>query len=557
MNNDIILRLALQNAIEHNGKANFNALLGHIIALEPDIKKEMREWAPIISEIIEKVNALSLSEQREKLEAIAPELLIKKKIVEHRTLENLPNVTGPVRMRLAPSPSGPLHIGHSRMAILNDEYVKRYGGKLFLRLEDTNPHNIEKEAYKMIQDDLTWLQVKYDEVVIQSDRFDMYYEFARKLLEMNKAYITLCKEKEWRALKIAKKACPDRDLEPELQLERWDKMLAGDYNNGEAVFVVKTDLEHPNPAIRDWAALRIIKHANHPLLKNRYIVYPLMNFSVAVDDYLLNLTHVLRGKDHLNNTYRQLYLFRYFGWPVPEYIHYGKVRIKDTFLKTSLIKKGIKEKQFRGWDDPRLGTLKAIANRGIDPNSIRRYWIDVGIKDVDIEFSWENLYAYDRDIIEKDAKRLFYVWNPVQITVKNREVLRSMAPYHPSRKELGNREYTFEGDFKVHLTSDDWNAIEPGKIFRLKDLCNITKLDANSAEYSGNDLSIIKKSAKIVHWVPANSEKCKVYMPDGTVLDGLLEPLASTCANSVVQFERFGFVNLKKERKYSAYFAHR
>jgi glutamyl-tRNA synthetase len=557
MDRDIILKLALQNAVDHDGKANFNALLGHIIALEPNIKTEMKEWVPIITEIIEQVNTLTAFQQKDKLEVIAPELLIKKKIIEHKTLENLPNVSGLVKMRLAPSPSGPLHIGSSRMAILNDEYVKRYGGKLFLRIEDTNPHNVEKEAYQMIQDDLDWLQVRYDEIVIQSERFDIYYEFAKKLLEMNKAYITLCKENEWRALKIARKPCPDRDLEPELQLERWDKMLSGEYNNGEAVFVVKTDLNHPNPAIRDWAALRIIKKANHPLLKNRYIVYPLMNFAVAVDDYLLGLTHVLRGKDHLNNTYRQLYLFRYFDWPIPVYIHYGKVRIKDTFLKKSLIKKGIKDKQFKGWDDPRLGTLKAIANRGIDPNAIRRYWIDVGIKEVDIEFSWENLYAYNRDIIEKFAKRLFYVWNPVQITVKNSLFLRSLAPYHPSKKELGNREYTFEGEFNIFLTIDDWSAIGTGKMFRLKDLCNITKLDDTTAEYSGNDLSIIKKGAKIVHWVPENSEKCKVYMPDGTVRRGLLEPLASNCVNSEVQFERFGFVNLKKEKNYIAYFTHR
>ena len=112
-----------------------------------------------------------------------------------------------------------------------------------------------------------------------------------------------------------------------------------------------------------------------------------MNFSVAVDDHLLGLTHVLRGKDHLNNTYRQAYLFNYFGWEKPEYIHYGRVSIEDVKLKTSLIKEEIKKQVYSGWDDIRLGTIRALTKRGISPEAIRKYWVDVGVKPVDIMFS--------------------------------------------------------------------------------------------------------------------------------------------------------------------------
>ncbi len=553
---EIILKYALQNAILHDGKANYKAVMGKIMAENPEYRKRAKELIPEVKKIVEEINAMSVEKQREELEKIAPELLERKKKEEKKELEDLPDVHGEVRMRLAPSPSGPMHLGQSRMAILNDEYVKRYGGKLFLRIEDTNPHNILPEAYDMIPEDLEWLGVKIHELVIQTDRFEIYYDYARKLLEMGKAYITTVPAEEWRKLKNEGKPTVDRELPVEEQLERWDKMLNGDYGDGEAVYVVKTDLSHPNPAIRDWAAFRIVKDVEHPRVGNKYIVYPLMNFSVAVDDHELALTHVLRGKDHLNNTYRQEYMFDYFRWKKPVYIHYGWVTMKDTILKTSLIKEGIKKGEFTGWDDPRLGTLRALAKRGIQPEAIRRYWIEVGLKSVDIEFSWDNLYAYNREIVDPIAKRYFFVWNPKKIEIKGVDELQAKAPYHPS-EDMGFREYNLEKPVRVFVVSDEWNSLEDGKLIRLKDLCNVEK-NGDEGTYKGNDVSVIKRGAKIIHWCPENSLPGEVRMPDGTVLKGVVEPLAGESAGTVVQFERFGFCKIYREAgKIVGYFAHR
>ena len=170
---NIILKYALQNAILHNGKANYKAVMGKIMAENPSLRPRAKELIGEVKKIVEEINSLSLEEQKKELEEIAPELLERKKKEEKKELEDLPKVHGSVRMRLAPSPSGPMHIGQSRMAILNDEYVKKYGGKLFLRIEDTNPHNILPEAYDMIPEDLEWLGVKVHEIVIQSDRFEL------------------------------------------------------------------------------------------------------------------------------------------------------------------------------------------------------------------------------------------------------------------------------------------------------------------------------------------------------------------------------------------------
>ncbi|EDY35359.1 glutamyl-tRNA synthetase [Aciduliprofundum boonei T469] len=552
---DIILKYALQNAILHGGKANYKAVMGKIMAENPSLRSRAKELIEEVKKIVGEINSLSLEEQKKELEEIAPELLERKKKEERKELEDLPDVQGEVKMRLAPSPSGPMHLGQSRMAILNDEYVKRYGGVLFLRIEDTNPHNILPEAYDMIPEDLEWLSVKVHHIVIQSDRFEIYYDYAKKLLEMGKAYITTVPAEEWRKLKSEGKPTKDRELPPEEQLERWEKMLAGEYDEGEAVYVVKTDLQHPNPAIRDWAAFRIIKDVEHPRLGNKYIVYPLMNFSVAVDDHELQLTHVLRGKDHLNNTYRQMYLYDYFGWKKPVYIHYGWVTMKDTILKTSLIKEGIRKGEYMGWDDPRLGTLRALAKRGIQPEAIRKYWVQVGLKEVDIEFSWDTLYAYNRELVDSKAKRYFFVWNPIEVEIRGVEKIEGKAPLHPNI-DMGFREYKLSSPIKILVTMDDWKGIENGEVFRLKDLCNVVKREEH-LEYAGNDLSIVKRGAKIVHWVPEDSLPCKVYMPDGKSLEGYAEKYVENSINEIVQFERFGFTKIYKEGELVGYFAHR
>ncbi len=169
-------------------------------------------------------------------------------------------------MRFAPGPSGPLHLGHTRVAILNDEYCKRYDGKFINRVEDTNPDKIDPDAYDMIPQDLEWLGVKVHQTVIQSDRFEFYYDLARQLIEKGHAYICTCPVEDWRKMKEESRPCPHRDLPKEVQMEQWERMLAGHYGEEKAVFVVKTDLHHPNPAIRDFVGFRIVTSTPIPAL---------------------------------------------------------------------------------------------------------------------------------------------------------------------------------------------------------------------------------------------------------------------------------------------------
>lgn len=473
-------------------------------------------------------------------------------------IHELPELEGAengVVMRLAPNPSGPLHIGHTRMAILNDEYVKRYGGKLIVRMEDTNPPTILPDAYDMILKDLDWLGVEYHEVINQSSRFPIYYEHAKKLLEDGHAYMCGCEADDWRAAKEQGNACPHRDTEPSANLELWERMLAGDFKTGEMSMIVKTDLNHPNPAVRDFVALRLVEEP-HPLTGDEFRVYPLYNYSVAIDDHLMGMTHVLRGKDHLNNTLRQEYVYEHLGWKKPLFHHYGWVSIEDTILSTRQIRAAIEEKEYTGWDDARLGTVAALARRGIQPGAIRQYWIDVGVKGVDIKFSWQNLYAYNKDIVDPLAKRYFFVWNPKKMKISGIDSLKSHAPLHPENPEIGIREIKLSGPIEIQAVFEDID-VPPGTIIRLKDLCNVEFTGQGEFKHLGNDISVLKKGVKIIHWVGPDAVPARIHMPDGRTIEGLAEKAALDSVGEVVQFERFGFVKLEAGEKLEACFAHK
>ncbi|MDI6708260.1 MAG: glutamate--tRNA ligase [Candidatus Thermoplasmatota archaeon] len=555
---ELIRKYALQNAILHKGKAELQAVVSKIVAEKPDLKQKIKELIPEIKKVVLEVNSIPLEKQKQALEKLAPELLIKERRELEKKLPELPNVGKKVILRFAPGPSGPLHLGHSRAAILNDEYAKMYGGKLINRIEDTDPDRIDPSAYELIKEDLDWLEIKAHDTVIQSDRFEIYYEYAKKLLEQNNAYVCKCNAKDWRALKLQSKACEHRNLPIEKNLEEFDKMLSNFYKQEEASVIVKTDLSDPNPALRDFVALRICQ-TPHPKTGNKYIVYPLMNFAVAIDDYLLGLTHVLRGKDHINNTYRQARIFDYFKWRKPQYIHYGRVSIEQAVLKTSKIKEGIKSGVYESWSDPRLATLSALRKRGIHPRAIRNLWIATGIKEVDIQLAWENLYTLNKEIIDKSANRYFFVWKPKLLEITGIDRLEGHAPLHPDFKERGTRKVVLEKPIKVFVSEDDLKALKINDKIRLKDLCNIELTARTKAKYIGQDLAILKEGAKIIHWVNANENiKTKVIFPNATIAEGFAEEHVKKELGNIVQFERFGFVKVNKLNEFLiCYFAHR
>lgn len=548
--------LALENAVKHKAVPRAGAILGSVMGGHPELRPKAKEINMMLPEILKEVEALSVEEREAKLRELKPDAIEKMHEKKERIheLPELPDAEKGVVMRFAPNPSGPLHLGHARASVLNDYYVKKYGGKFYYRVEDTDPKRVDPEAYDMVVEDLKWLGIGITDVVIQSDRFDIYYDYARQLIKLGGAYMCNCDNEEFKALKLKKQACPCRDLSVEENLKRFDDMLAGKYNEGEITLRVKTDIAHPDPAVRDFAAMRVLKTPKHPR-KPEIFVYPLMNFSVAVDDHLLGMTHVIRGKDHIANTRRQEYIYKYFGWKMPYFYHYGRMSIAGLELSTSGMRKGINEGLYTGWDDIHLGTLRALARRGIQADAVRAAVIDIGIGDTDISFSWENLFAQNKAIIDADADRYFFVPDAVEVTVSGAEPTEAHAPVYPNKPERGERVLKFTG--KILLPKSE---IEVGKMIRLKDLFNIKITGENTAEFAGNSLSEARAAkASIVQWLSAEScVPASLLTPEG-ILEGFAEPEVLKYDGKIVQFERIGFAKIDsvKDGKATAYFTHR
>ena len=558
-----IRNYTLQNALRF-GKGDPRAIIGKVMHDHPEMRSRAREVMEWIRQTCDGVSTRSPDEWEEELRAHAPELLERREGRREDGLPDLTDVRGGVVMRFAPGPSGPLHIGHSRAAVLNDEFVKRYGGKYILRLEDTNPMKIMPEAYDMIPEDMDWLGTTVHEVVRQSDRFGIYIHHAKRIIEAGGGYVCSCPVEEWRSLKELNRPCPHRGLDVEANLAQWERMLDGSLQEGEASLVVKTDLDHPNPAVRDFVAMRINDYP-HPLTGSSFRVYPLYNYSVVIDDHLMGMTHVLRGKDHLNNTYKQKYVYEHLGWDQPAFFHYGWVSIPDTLLKTSSIKEGIRNREYTGWDDVRLGTFRALERRGFDPEAIRRYWIGVGMKEVDITFSWKNLIAHNKEIIDPVSPRFFFVSDPVHMTVTNAVELEGRAPFFPDRPEEGHRDVRLVSDgmgIRIVITAEDAAELQEGALVRLKDLGNVRILKIGpkgvAAAYIDNDVSIIRQGARNIHWCPKGGVPTTVFMDDGTTVSGLTEPGIMASPSPRVQFERFGFVRIERTGdSLNAFFTHK
>ena len=551
---EIIYKHALLNAAKHNGSANPGAVMGSIMANEPELRSRAKEIGPMSGKIVAQVNALSPEEQKAEMEKLGVEVEDKKPKAKETGLQELPGSHENIVLRFAPNPSGPLHIGHSRAAVPNAEYVKRHGGKLILRIEDTDPKRVFEPAYEMIPEDLKWLGVNPDEIIYQSDRFEIYYDYARKLIENGAAYMCTCDGATFKELKDNCKPCPCRDNSVEENLALWEKFDT--MEAGEAVLRVKTDINHKNPAIRDWVAMRLVDE-EHPRLGTKYRIYPMMNFSVAVDDHLLGLTHVLRGKDHLANTEKQKYLYDHMGWDVPEYIHYGRLKMEDIALSTSKAKEGIEEGTYSGWDDPRLGTLRAIARRGIQAKTIYDLIIEMGVKMADTAISWKKIYGLNRNLLEPIANRYFFCENPQLIEVNGYDGghVDIERPLHADHEDRGNRVLPFEG--KAYLAEKDIND----GIFRLMDAVNV--------EISGGDVNYLSTSfedarevkARIIQWVPVEDNvNVKIVMSDASIKTGLGEgALRDLSVGDIVQFERVGFARLDEisDDELVFYFAHK
>ncbi|MEF8876648.1 MAG: glutamate--tRNA ligase [Haloarculaceae archaeon] len=557
---------ALFNALKHDSDAQVGALMGPLMGENPEFREYGDEIAGVVAPVVERVNDLSTAEKRDRLEELEPEAaaeLDAEAEAEEQVLPDLPNADAyeEVRMRLAPNPNGPWHLGNARMPAVIGTYKGIYDGWMLCRFDDTDPETKrpDLDAYDAILEAIDYLGFEPDEVVRASDRLETYYDHARELIERGGAYTCSCPAEEFRSLKADAEACTHREKDAETSLAEFESMVAGELSAGEMVLRVRTDIEHRNPALRDWVAFRLVDTPHPREAAAAYRCWPMLDFQSAIDDRLFEVTHIIRGIDLQDSAKRQGFLYDYFGWEYPEVVHWGRVEVDayDVPLSTSSIKALIESGDLDGWDDPRAPTLASLRRRGIRGAAVVDAMTELGVSTSNVDLSMSSVYAANRELVDDGADRAFLVREGVEVPVSGGPDAAE-PPVHPDHEDRGVREIPV-GD-AVLVEPDDLPA-EGDRVW-LKGYGPVRYSDGAFA-YTDDGIDVVREEGvDVVHWVPAGgSVPVRMRTMDGDVR-GRAEPgLQAYDPDEVVQFERVGFVRIdrvpsREDEPLVTYFAH-
>ena len=548
-----ILAYTLQNALEY-GNADAGRVLPKLFQHGLD-KKEIPLAMKEINKTVEKVNSINPKE-REKLFLSVEKFVKKHDRTETYELDELP--TSPVGkkmvLRMAPFPSGALHLGNTKTFLLNALYAEKNNANLILIMDDTigsAEKPLVKEAYDLISEAFKWLGVDYKKTYYKSDRLELYYEYAEKLIEMNKAYVCHCSVEFLRKNRADAKECSCRQFPKGIQHVRWKELFKPETLEGEAVLRIKTDMQDPNPAFRDRVLFKI-SDREHPRVGKKYRVWPTLEMCWAIDDHLLGITHIIRGNDLVIESDMEKYIWDLFKWDHPILIHTGLVKLEGVGAKLSKSKAGkeVKSGEFSGWDDPRTWSVQSLARRGIRPESIKEFVKRIGLNKQDITIPIENLYSINRQFIDTQTLRYSFVENPVKLNIPVSE-LKGIdlvsVPVHPDMPEEVREIEVGE----ISISGKDFNEYKGGEV-RLLHLFNVDIGNKTHVTSIGN------KKIPRINWV-SKGVKSRVLLVDGSWVEGLVEPSAAKInVGTVVQFERFGFVRYDGMREDIAeyWFAH-
>ncbi|WP_224268743.1 glutamate--tRNA ligase [Haloprofundus salinisoli] len=568
---------ALFNAVKYESDADVGAVMGPLMGENPEFRPHGGEIPGVVGGVVADVNAMDHETRRERLGELAPDLLEdldSEDEEDEQVLPDLPNVDAydEVRMRAAPNPNGPWHIGHARMPAVIGTYKALYDGSFIVRFDDTDPETKrpELDAYDAILDDVDYLGFEPDDVLRASDRLDIYYDHARELIEKGGAYTCSCSGEAFSELKNSGEPCPHRGKDPETTLREFEALVDGEYNSGEMVLRVKTDIEHKNPALRDFVAFRVIDTPHPREEAEEYRLWPMLDFQSGIDDHLTGVTHIIRGIDLQDSAKRQRFVYDYFGWEYPEVVHWGHVQIDEYGVKmsTSTIKRLIEEGELDGWDDPRAPTIKSLRRRGIRGEAIVESMVGLGTSTSNVDLAMSTVYANNRALVDDEAPRYFLVRDGVEPTTDNAPEVGPAVelplsggpdaghpPLHPDHEDRGRRTVPV-GDAVLVEEAD---LPDDGERVWLKGY-GCVRSEGSALEYVGDDIDVVRdEGVDVIHWTPAE-ENVSVTMRtmDGDVTGHAEPDFGDAAVDDVVQFERVGFarVDSQADDEAVAYFSH-
>ena len=379
---------------------------------------------------------------------------------------------GKVATRFPPEPNGYLHIGHAKSICLNFSMAQEFDGTCNLRFDDTNPEKESQEYIDAIKKDVRWLGYEWNaEVRFASDYFQALYEYAVQLIKEGKAYVDSLSPEEIRTyrgtLTEAGKHSPYRDRSIEENLDLFERMKQGEFDEGTQCLRAKIDMASPNINMRDPVIYRIRK-VHHHQTGDEWCIYPMYDYTHCISDAIEGITHslcTLEFEDH-----RPLY-----DWVLdelrtpchPQQIEFSRLNLNYTVTSKRKLKQLVDDKHVNGWDDPRMPTVSGMRRRGYTPASIRNFCEMVGVTKSEGVVDVGMLEFAIRDDLDKNAPRAMCVINPIKVVIENYpddEELKLTLPAHP-KVDMGEREVFFTKE--IYIDRADFEEVPPPKYKRM------------------------------------------------------------------------------------------
>jgi len=502
-----------------------------------------------------------------------------------------------VHTRFPPEPNGYLHIGHAKSICLNFGLAEKNNGKCNLRFDDTNPLKEENEYVESIIEDVRWLGFDWgDRLFFASDYFEKMYEYAIQLIKKGRAYVC---DQTLEEIKISRgtlnqpgQDSPNRFRTIDNNLDLFERMKAGEFENGKKTLRAKIDMSHPNLNMRDPVIYRIL-HAWHHRTADKWCIYPMYDWAHGLEDSIENITHsicTLEFEDH-----RPLYDWYLDQLDIyhPQQIEFSRLNLNFTVVSKRKLKKLVDEKYVDGWDDPRMPTISGLRRRGYTSASIRKFSEKVGVTKRDSVIDVVRLENSLREELNKTAPRVLSVLDPLKVVITNypeNKIEMLTGINNPEDPKSGKRQLPFSRE--IYIERDDFMENPPNKYYRLtigkevrlRYAYFVTCTDLIK-DNSGNILEIHckydpkskggnspdgRKVKATLHWVSVNhaiDAEVRVYdrlfmkekpEENDNYLDALnpdsckvfdnakLEPSLADAKDKTYQFERLGY--FKKDR---------
>ena len=444
--------------------------------------------------------------------------------------------------RFPPEPNGYLHIGHAKSILLNYGLAQKYHGKFNMRFDDTNPTKEKVEFVESIKKDIEWLGADWeDRLYFASDYFDQMYEAAVKLIKKGKAFVCDLSAEEIReyrgTLTEPGKESPYRNRSVEENLDLFERMKNGEFEDGSKVLRAKIDMASPNINMRDPVIYRVA-HMNHHRTGDKWCIYPMYDFAHPIEDAIEGVTHsicTLEFEDH-----RPLY-----DWVVteleyphpPKQIEFAKLYLTNVVTGNRYIKKLVEDGIVDGWDDPRLVSIAALRRRGFTPESIKKFVELCGVSKANSSVDYAMLEYCIREDLKMKRPRVMAVLNPLKLVIDNYpedQIEYLEAPNNMENPELGSRSVPFgkelyieQEDF-MEVPVKKYKRLYPGNEVRLMNAYFVTCTDVEKDE-NGN-VTVVhctydpaskggnspdgRKVKGTIHWVAAKTAvetECRLY----------------------------------------------